>query len=179
MAKAEAKRIDRQTESPSREAFHALLRVSSLLDTVMQTYFGRFGISRSQWAVLRNLHRAEEEGLPGLRPADLSNRLLVRPPSVTGLIDRLERLGYVFRNEHADDLRGREVRLSASGRRIVERILPGHPTQIASVMSGLKTSEQKQFHKLLQRLGSHLESMIEGRGDVGELTLEAGSSLSQ
>ena len=50
----------------------------------MQPYFARFGITGSQWGILRTLHRAEREGLPSLRVTDLSDRLLVRPPSITG-----------------------------------------------------------------------------------------------
>ena len=64
----------------------------------MQPYFARFGISGAQWGVLRQLHLAEQEGLAGLRQTDLSERLLVRPPSVTGVVDRLERVGYVQRD---------------------------------------------------------------------------------
>jgi len=130
-----------------------------LLDRVMQPYFGHFGISRSQWACLRVLHRAEQEGLPGLRPVDLGRRLLVRPPSVTGLIDRLQRSGYVESNSSATDLRGKEVHLSDAGRKLVERILQGHSDQIAAVMGGLDETSQQQLHLLLQRLAEHLESM--------------------
>jgi DNA-binding MarR family transcriptional regulator len=161
MEKAAIERSSSKIESPSRDAFLSLIRVSGLMDQIMQAYFGRFGISRSQWAVLRNLYRAENENMAGLRPADLGNRLLVQPPSVTGLIDRLERLGYVRRNEHYEDLRGKEVRLTESGRAVVERILPGHPMQIASVMRGLDEEELKQLHSLLQRLGAHLASTVE------------------
>ena len=179
MSKAAIERSKKsQNGNPARDAFRSLIRVSGLLDTIMQSYFSRFGISRSQWGVLRNLYRAEGEGLSGLRPADLGNRLLVRPPSVTGLLDRLERLGYVRRNEHAVDLRGKEVRLTASGRSVVERILPGHPAQIASVMQGLEVKEQKQLHRLLQRLGAHLESAMECGEKVEGGIPQAGSPLS-
>jgi DNA-binding MarR family transcriptional regulator len=163
------------TENPGRDAFHALIRVSGLLDTIMQLYFGRFGISRSQWSVLRNLYRAEEEGLSGLRPADLGNRMLVRPPSVTGLVDRMERLGYVQRIGHTQDLRSKEVRLTASGRSLVDRILPGHPAQIALVMGGLDARRQKQLYRLLQRVEVHLEAVAEGTGEPAARHMEAGS----
>jgi DNA-binding MarR family transcriptional regulator len=146
-------------ENPGREAFQALIRVSGLLEDIMQVYFGRFGISRSQWAVLRNLQRAEAEGLSGLRPADIGDRMLVRPPSVTGLIDRMERLGYVVRNENSQDLRSKEVRLTASGRRILNRVLPGHGSQIALLMNGLEETEQKRLKTLLSRLEAHLHSI--------------------
>lgn len=40
-----------QGELPG-QGYRALLRVMGLIDRVMQPYFGRFGISRSQWACL-------------------------------------------------------------------------------------------------------------------------------
>jgi DNA-binding MarR family transcriptional regulator len=167
MIAGDSKTVKPQTEMPAEKGFRALIRVSGLLDRVMQPYFGRFGISRSQWGVLRILQRAERTGSPGLRLVDLGERLLVRPPSVTGLISRLERLGYVVRNSSTDDLRGREVSLTADGRDLITRVLQNHAAQIAAVMGGLDLQEQKQLLTLLERLGSHLEDMAEGRANVG------------
>jgi DNA-binding MarR family transcriptional regulator len=155
-----------QVERTGESGFRALIRVSGLLDRIMQPYFGRFGISRSQWGVLRTLHRAEQEGMQGLRLMDLGDRLLVRPPSVTGLLDRLERLGYVVRNSSSADLRCKEVCLTVAGRGLVERILQGHANQIATLMRGLDASEQRQLHFLLERLGAHLESMLDAEDHV-------------
>ncbi len=167
-AKVEDREAER-VERPAETAFRALIRVNGLLDRVMQPYFGRFGLSRSQWGVLRSLHRAELRGFAGLRLMDLGDRLLVRPPSVTGLIDRLQRLGYVVRSSSTSDLRGKEVRLTQSGRDLVERILQGHGTHISSVMAGLNIREQLQFRFLLERLATHLESMLEAEEDHVEV----------
>ncbi len=150
-----------QAERPAETGFRALIRIHGLLDRVMQPYFGRFGLSRSQWGVLRTLHRAELDRFAGLRLVDLCDTLLVRPPSVTGLIDRLQRLGYVVRLTSTRDLRGKEVRLTLSGRSLVERILKCHGSQIRSVMAGLDTTQLVQFRFLLERLATHLESMLE------------------
>ncbi|PWT83061.1 MAG: hypothetical protein C5B58_07105, partial [Acidobacteria bacterium] len=89
---------------PAEGTFREMIRTWGLLERIMQTYFARFGISGAQWGVLRNLHRAEQEGLGGLRLTDLSERLLVRPPSVTGVVDRLERAGLVVRDGSPTDL---------------------------------------------------------------------------
>jgi DNA-binding MarR family transcriptional regulator len=157
-----------EAEKPAEAGFRALIRTSGLLDRVMQPYFGRFGISRSQWAVLRILQRAERIASPGLRLVDLGERLLVRPPSVSGLISRLERLGYVVRNSSNDDLRGREVSLTAVGRDLIARVLQNQNTQIAALMGALDAREQKQLLTLLERLGAHLKDMAE-EGSCGDL----------
>src|SRR6266852_1954160 len=138
---------------PAEGAFRELLRVLGLLERVMQPYFARFGISGSQWGVLRNLHRAEQEGLPGLRLTDLSERLLIRPPSVTGVVDRLERGGLVVRGSSPTDLRAKRVSLTPQGRRLIDRVLQNHGRQLERVMGGLTGEEQAELHRLLTRLG--------------------------
>src|SRR6516162_7475236 len=92
---------------PTDNAFRELIRVFGLAERVMQPYFAQFGISGAQWGVLRNLHRAEQEGRAGLRLTDLGERLLIRPASVTGVIDRLEKAGLVTRDGVPGDLRAK------------------------------------------------------------------------
>ena len=148
------------SSQPAEEAFRELIRTLGLLERVMQPYFARHGISGSQWGVLRALHRAEGEGISGLRQTDLSDRLLIRPPSVTGALDRLERAGLVARGGSATDHRAKLVSLTAKGRNLVEHVLTGHQQQIEAVMSGLRLSEQSELRRLLSQLRHHLEQCL-------------------
>src|SRR5438132_11856899 len=145
---------------PAEGTFRELLRVLGLLERVMQPYFAQFGISGSQWGVLRNLHRAEQDGVPGLRLTDLSDRLLIRPPSVTGVVDRLERGGLVVRDGSPFDMRAKQVALTAKGRELVERILTVHGRQIETNLGVLSVPEQTELHRLLSRLEQHLEGVL-------------------
>ncbi|HZT79349.1 MAG TPA: MarR family transcriptional regulator, partial [Gemmataceae bacterium] len=142
-------------------ALRALIRAFGLVDRVMQPYFARFGISGSQWGVLRNLYRAEQEGLPALRLTDLGKRLLIRPPSVTGVVDRLERAGLLERGGSPDDLRAKPVRLTPAGRELVGRVLEVHDGQVARVLGGLSGPEQAELYRLLNRLEGHLHGLLE------------------
>ncbi len=144
---------------PQEEAFRGLIRAFGLLARVMEPYFARFGISGAQWGVLRTLDRAEREGQAGLRLTDLGNRLLIRPPTVTGVVDRLERAGHVARSGVADDLRARQVSLTAKGRQLVRDVLEVHAGQIDRVMGGLAEKEQRELHRLLEKLGEHLAGL--------------------
>jgi DNA-binding MarR family transcriptional regulator len=148
----------RRSDHAVEPAFRSLIRTLGLLKRVMEPYFSRHGISGSQWAVLRNLRRAEEEeGIGGLRPGELSGRLLVRPPSVTGVIDRLQRMGLVTRQTSRSDQRAKLVGLTGTGRRLVERIREGHAKRVQRVLGGLSAPERRELHRLLERLGDHLE----------------------
>jgi DNA-binding MarR family transcriptional regulator len=70
-------------EPPQERALRELVRTIGLLERVMQPHFARFGISGSQWAALRALFRAELGRQGGIRVTDLSEKLLIRPPSVS------------------------------------------------------------------------------------------------
>jgi DNA-binding MarR family transcriptional regulator len=129
----------------------------------MEPHFARFGISGSQWAVLRTLHRAAEEGEPALRLTDLGDRLLIRPPSVTGVVDRLVREGFIQRSTSTTDQRAKLVRLTRSGRDLVGRVLQRHSQQITDVLAALNDHERAQLHCLLEKLGAHLESKAKGQ----------------
>jgi DNA-binding MarR family transcriptional regulator len=155
------------TVRPTEAVFRELLRTLGLLERVMQPYFARFGISGSQWGVLRNLHRAAQEGQPGLRLTDLSERLLLRPPSVSGVVDRLERAGLVIRLGSPTDLRAKQVALTAEGRQLVEQVLAVHGKQIHTVLAGLSPREQGELYHLLQQLGQHLDGLLARNGVVG------------
>ena len=148
-------------------AVRALVRAFGLLERVQQPYWAGFGISGSQWGVLRALYRAETESAisrtsgsaGGLRLTDLSERLLIRPPSVTGVVDRLQRAGLVMRDASSDDLRSKQVSLTPHGRQLVEQVLSGHRSRLNLLLSGLNGAEQSKLHQLLVRWSEHLEKL--------------------
>src|SRR6266404_5330251 len=107
MPTAKSKLLVSPSAKSKDNAIRELVRTFGLVEKVMQPYFARFGISGSQWGVLRHLYRAEQEGWPGLRLTDLGDRLLIRPPSVTGVVDRLERAELVIRGGLPTDLRAK------------------------------------------------------------------------
>lgn len=146
-------------DNPLRE----MIRTFGLVERIMQPYFARFGISGSQWGILRNLHRADEEGVGGLRLSELSQRLLIRPPSVTGLVDRLVRAGLIARGGSRTDLRVKQVRLTPAGRKLVERVLLVHQGQVDLLLAGMSDESRKELSELLQNWRRHLEDILEGK----------------
>jgi DNA-binding MarR family transcriptional regulator len=141
--------------------FRALIRTFGLLERVMNPYFARFGISGAQWGVLRSLYRAQQQGHDSINVTALSQQLLIRPPSVTGVVDRLVRQELVTREAKATDMRVRHIGLTSKGRELVERVLQVHGEQIAKVLSGLDAAEQMQMHQLLNKLEVHLHELIQ------------------
>jgi DNA-binding MarR family transcriptional regulator len=140
-------------------AFRAFIRTYGLLERVMNPFFAQFGISGAQWGVFRSLQRAEAEGREALSVTELSERLLIRPPSVTGVIDRMVREDYVTRRALPTDMRVKQIRLTPKGRELVQRVAGGLQHQIERTLAGLSADEQVELQRLLVVLGRHLETL--------------------
>ncbi len=164
MAAAAVRSLSTRGARPTEGAFRQVLRTFGMIERAMQPCFARFGITGAQWGVLRNLHRAEADGRPDLRLTDLSERLLIRPPSVTGVVDRLERARLVARADSATDMRVKKVALTPRGRRLVERMLAVHSAHVETVMGVLTTGEKAELQRLLHRLEEHLDGLLTGGG---------------
>ncbi len=88
-------------ESLQQEAILNILRTSDQLENRLGRLFREFGLTSSQYNVLRIL-RGEGKPLPSLEIAD---RMIQVVPAITGLIDRLEAQQLVKRRRCEDDRR--------------------------------------------------------------------------
>ena len=145
-------------------AFRELWRVIGKLKRIAEPHFARFGISPAQWGILRCIQRRELDGSEPPRVTDLCDNLLVKPPSVSALVDRLERMKLVARAPTGDDQRSRRVCLTETGRRLVEQVLVGHGDWIRMLMAGLTIEEQTELLRMLNELGAHLEPLVQRTG---------------
>lgn len=151
-------------ESAVTEAvFHSLVRSWGLLRQAQDPYFARFGISASQWGILRVLQRAALKGEPELPLKEVGERLLIQPPSVTGAVDRLERQGFVKRSSSKTDFRVRHLSLTPQGQELMAKVLKGHAQRVESLFAGLQPHEQETMLVLLQRMEAHLQTLISPR----------------
>jgi DNA-binding MarR family transcriptional regulator len=148
--------LDKASPAVTEAVLHSLLRIWGLLRQVQEPYFAQFGISASQWGILRVLQRAADKGENRLRLTEMSRRLLVQPPSVTGVVDRLERQGLVKRLTSARDLRVRKLSLTPKGRALMARVLAGHEQRTRRLFAALPARDQANLLSLLQQLEGHL-----------------------
>ncbi len=84
-----------------------------------------------------------------IRVSDLARRMYLRPPTVVGILDRLEQQGQVARTRSAEDLRVVTVTLTAKGKKTVGKI-----PQVAQglLLTGLKELDNKQLEAVSEGL---------------------------
>jgi MarR family transcriptional regulator, 2-MHQ and catechol-resistance regulon repressor len=101
----------RPFESAEEEALLNLWRTHDRFQIRFARFFREFGLTSSQYNVLRIL-RGEGKPLPCLEIAD---RLITAVPAITGLIDRLESTELITRDRSTDDRRVVFVAISPKG----------------------------------------------------------------
>ena len=79
----------------------------------------------------------------------VSQGLMLENPTVTGLIDRLEKLGYVKRSDHPNDRRVYLVYLTEKGNKVAKKALPIVKKLNEQIKEGYSKGEIEDFKKVL------------------------------
>lgn len=79
----------------------------------------------------------------------ISQGLMLENPTVTGLIDRLEKLGYVKRSDHPSDRRIYLVHLTEKGKKVASKALPIIKKLNEQIKEGYSKEEIENFKKVL------------------------------
>jgi DNA-binding MarR family transcriptional regulator len=85
-------------------------------------------------------------------PADLAEKAGVTRATITGLLDGLERDGFVERCPDPVNRRSVQVKLTATGQEFLEKVRPGYCRWFTSVVETLNQDEQQQLLVLLEKI---------------------------
>ena len=107
--------------SPSleQEAYLSLQRTADALARGAEEVVKAFGLSGTQYNILRILRGA---GAQGLCCHEAAERMLTHDPDITRLMDRLERRGLIVRARASSDRRVITAQITPEGLRILARL---------------------------------------------------------
>ena len=159
------------------EAFLHLLRTGDEAYELTDINLTEHNISHGRFCVLMLLWRSvqpraakllgAETGVDGPRtPAELADAAGVTRATMTGLIDTLERDGFVKREPDPQDRRMMSVRLTPNGERFLHEFLPGHFKVVTELMSPLTESERKTLVRLLGKVQQRATALKGARKTV-------------
>ncbi len=138
-----------------RDVYLTLNTVSALLGECDRRFFAELGLTTRQFWALRHLD--ERRGRPMI---ELSRALSTDKGNVTGIVDRLERLGLVARGHAPNDRRTTLVRLTSAGRHMRDEIDEAHEARLRDMLGATDSLRLRELAALLgeieKRLGSYL-----------------------
>lgn len=134
-------------ESPEQEAALNVVRTSDRLQLHFARLFRDHGLTSSQYNILRIL-RGEGRPLPIL---EIAARTITVVPGITGLIDRLEREGFVNRARCTHDRRVVYVCLTEKGAEAVARLDEPVLQLHRQLMGHMSRDELQELSRLLEK----------------------------
>jgi DNA-binding MarR family transcriptional regulator len=129
---------------------HDIVATADLFLRESTRLFRPQGLTAAQFNVLNLLAAPEAEG--GLSQRELADMLVVDRSNVTGLIDRMEKAGWVRRADDPEDRRVYRVQLTASGRKLWQKVAPAYADVVRQVTDRLGERQMRDAVALLATL---------------------------
>ena len=117
-----------------------------------QTVHGKVGTRQGQGKILSILRREN-----GIGQKELAERLQIRPASLSELLDKMQKSGWIQRQVNERDRRKINVFLTDSGQIVSEQMMEALRDMANGVFGVLNQEEQTQLETLLSKLISELE----------------------
>lgn len=142
-------KLKEQATEHSKESLRTWLRLLScetVIEQQLRTLLRQnFSVTLPQFDVLSELERAGDP----LTMSQLSKELMVSNGNVTGVIDRLEKTGFVKRVRAEHDRRIQFIELTVKGRKEFNRMASRHERWVAELLSELSMTDMNQLQELL------------------------------
>ncbi|WP_221030086.1 MarR family winged helix-turn-helix transcriptional regulator [Actomonas aquatica] len=132
-----------------------LLRSADELFAIKSAFLNQHNISNGRFTVLLLLSAAVDEGEaepPARGPAELAEMAGVTRATMTGLIDTLEKDGYVRREPDPRDRRAMLVHVTPKGEAFTNEVLPGYFRRVGTIMAPLDATEREELLRLIMKL---------------------------
>ena len=139
--------------SLEQEVYLSMLRTASELSYAVDQFFRPFGITPSQYNVLRILRGA---GADGLCRNEISERMVTATPDMSRLLDRMEEAGWVTRERAEGDRRQVSTFITKTGMELLAKLETPTHDFVARFFAGIQVSDLRTVLKVNDRIRTKL-----------------------
>lgn len=131
------------------EAYLSLLKTATDVVRKVDTYLLTHGLQQNRFTTLVVLYRSPEKPLLAFQ---LAESIGVKRPTMTGLLDGLEQMKLIQRQEDKSDRRGTLVRITEAGQRLLRQVLPGYYDLINESFQAVSEADSKAMQRILFKI---------------------------
>lgn len=143
------------------ELWRTFSRVSRTWYRLAERNLEPLGLSVLEVRALRTLSEAGPSPMVAV-----AHELAVTQAAITGVIDRLEKMGLVTRLRQTRDRRVVHARTTPAGERMLRRAIRLHGDFVRESLGALSPAEMARFEEMLGRLGESLKRMESPRTEL-------------
>ncbi len=138
---------NRDATSVCDDVLIAIRRIIQRIDLHSKRLVKQFGLTGPQLIILREIQQAGE-----ITASDISKAISVSQATVTGILDRLEKRGYLVRKKSDRDRRRVLVKITSAGEHLLAAAPPLMQESFTTQFAKLQTWEQHMILSALHRL---------------------------
>jgi MarR family 2-MHQ and catechol resistance regulon transcriptional repressor len=127
----------------------ALLRATETIKKDLDTTYKNYGLTFSQYNVLRILNNSRNGQN---RVSNTGKIMLVSSSNITGVTQRLEKIGLILRKQDPDDERITVLEITPKGARILSNMKDAHLSKISNYLKELSEQEKRVLFDDLKRV---------------------------
>ena len=134
--------------------FIVLSRANKAIHECTNQFFQENGLNPTEFAVLELLYHKGRQPLQ-----KIGSKILLASGSITYVIDKLEKRGYLARISCPSDRRITYAEITDEGSKFMDELFPRHEQQLYNLTSALSPEEKDQAIELLKKLGLSIKDL--------------------
>ncbi|KIL45876.1 MarR family winged helix-turn-helix transcriptional regulator [Jeotgalibacillus soli] len=138
----------------SLKLFIVLSRAYKAMNEMSNRFIQEQGLNPTEFAVLELLYHKGKQPLQ-----KIGGKILLASGSITYVVDKLEKKGYIRRVASPNDRRVTYAETTEAGDTFMSNIFPIHEEKIHELMTVLTSEEQEQTIELLKKLGLSIKDL--------------------
>lgn len=138
----------------SLKLYIVLSRANKAINEVTNQFFQQHGLNPTEFAVLELLYHKGSQPLQ-----QIGNKILLASGSITYVIDKLEKRGYLNRVSCPSDRRVTFAEITQSGADFMKKLFPEHEENLHELLSVLTPEEKDTAIELLKKLGLSIKDL--------------------
>lgn len=138
----------------SLKLYIVLSRANKAINEETNHFFQQNGLNPTEFAVLELLYHKGRQPLQ-----QIGNKILLASGSITYVVDKLEKRGYLQRVSCPSDRRVTYAEITNSGLEFMDQLFPEHEKNLHDKMSVLTAEEKETAIELLKKLGLSIKDL--------------------
>lgn len=138
----------------SLKLFIVLSRAHKAITEQTNQFFQATGVNPTEFAVLELLYHKGKQPLQ-----KIGGKILLASGSITYVIDKLEKRGYINRVNCPSDRRVTYAEISEQGKEFMAQIFPEHEKKLHELTNALSNEEKEQAIELMKKLGLSIKDL--------------------
>lgn len=138
----------------SLKLFIVMSRAHKAISEQTNQFFQANGVNPTEFAVLELLYHKGKQPLQ-----KIGGKILLASGSITYVIDKLEKRGYITRVNCPSDRRVTYAEISEAGNEFMGRIFPEHEKHLHELTNALSSEEKEQAIELMKKLGLSIKDL--------------------